>query len=213
MKQDVLREGSETVEAFVSSVMQFLGSAAAHLMDLGYIGMWIALFIEGIGLPFPGDALLMFYGFTAGAGQFSPAKALALCWLGFLCGSLFAYLLSRQIGRLIARPTAMPPKPTLTRVNQLIAKFGPIILIPGRLLPGVRSMSSYAAGVSSIKPLTFLWLTALGGLLYVSVWFFGGYFFGQTLKAEIAAHRSDVVYISLTILAVGLVLWWQHKRR
>jgi len=192
---------------FATHVSQFL-------MGIGYVGIWIALFIEGLGIPFPGDAFLLFYGFSASTGNMSLVGVLLCAATGYVTGTSIAFvaatsLESRFFGSL--SKWRIVPANKLERVTKLVRSHGALILIPGKFLPGVRSLSPYAAGLSRMAFRRFVVYTIVGSILWCTLFTLAGYFFGESVHELLHAARRPMLAVGAIALTIGLALYVIRK--
>jgi membrane protein DedA with SNARE-associated domain len=197
------------------AVLDWFGSIAEAVLTLGYVGVLLALVVEGLGLPFPGDAMMAFYGFAAARGDLNLAGVFLCSLAGYLVGTTFAYAVSRRYGREwldIAARRVLLSERSMRRTTSLIDRYGPWLLVPGRFLPGVRSVSSYVAGVGDMDFRDFLLYTGIGASLWCAAWLGIGYWFGDHLDAVIQAVQSGLAYLTGAVV-VGLFGLWVYRRR
>lgn len=196
-------------------VLHWFGSLADSVLTVGYIGVYVALIIEGLGLPFPGDAAMAFYGFAAAEGTLSLGPVLWVSIAGYLTGSLLAYYVSRTYGAAwLDGLSALPVfnQRSMMRTTRLIDRYGPWLLIPGRFLPGVRSVSSYVAGFTRMDFQPFLIYTVIGVTLWCAAWVGLGYWFGDHLKVVLQVTQSWLAYITGAVLIIGVAIWGYRRK-
>ncbi|GGJ04119.1 alkaline phosphatase [Alicyclobacillus cellulosilyticus] len=194
----------------------WLGWMAEALISLGLGGVFVALVIEGLGLPFPGDAVMVFYGFEAARGQLSLPGVLAACLAGYLTGTCLAYGVSRRFGRPLGERLQrfiLLDARSMTRAERLLDRYGAALLVPGRFLPGVRSASSYVAGLCGMSLRPFLAYTALGAWLWCGAWVFAGYWLGDHAAAVLKFSQTWLAYLTGIALVAATALWLLLRRR
>ncbi len=195
------------------------------LMVIEAVGLWGAVFLialEVIVLPIPSELVLLLTGVGAGQGNFSIIGAIAATTLGSLIGAGVLYLLGRWVSE--------------ARIRHLVERFGkyigfrtkdfdkavtwferygvPIVLF-GRLIPVVRSLVSIPAGLTKMNPAKFFAYTALGSLVWNSIWISAGFLLGENWEeAERFSSVIDyVVYAVLAYVLIQLVLRFFKARR
>lgn len=196
-------------------MLEWFGSFADSILTLGRVGIYIALLIEGLGLPFPGDAALAFYGFAAAEGRFRLGTVLLFGVLGYLTGTLIVYGLSLRYGAAwLERVATLPLFNTrsMMRTTRLIDRYGPLLLVPGRFLPGVRSVSSYVAGLTRMDFGVFLLYTGIGVTLWCATWIGLGYWFGDNMKIIIQLVQSWLAYATGAALLIGVSVWVYRRK-
>jgi MYXO-CTERM domain-containing protein len=197
-------------------LLQWLGSLVDGVFRIGYPGIVVALIIEGLGLPFPGDVVLAFYGIAAAQENFR-LDGVILCGLvGYMLGSIVAFLVSRRYGtRLLSQLTETRwfNPGSMRRTVRLIDRYGPLLLIPGRFLPGVRSVSPYVAGMGGMNLEPFLLYTGIGAALWCTAWVSVGYWFGEHLDWILHVAQSSLAYVTGVVLVLLLAFWLWRRRR
>ncbi|MDQ0190065.1 DedA family protein [Alicyclobacillus cycloheptanicus] len=190
------------------------GALARDIFALGYPGIALALIIEGLGLPFPGDAVMVLYGYAAAEGHFALPGVILCSIAGYLMGTSVAYWTSYyygpELGRLVDRLPVFN-KRSMMRTTRLIDKYGAFLLIPGRFVPGIRSVTSYVAGFSRMDLRLFLLYTGISACLWCSTWVAAGYWFGENATLMMHTLQSYFAYIVGIGALVGLI-WWLARR-
>jgi membrane protein DedA with SNARE-associated domain len=80
-------------------------------------------------------------------------------------------------------------------------------LIVFRFLYGLRSVTPFVVGMSDVPAPLFLFLNALGAMIWAVAVGTGGYLFGNVLEIFIANVKRYELYVFVTIAAVGAVIW------
>lgn len=196
-----------------------LGWLATALMDIGYIGVVVALFIEGMGLPFPGDAFLVFYGFACTElssrsehMRFLPTVCFAV--IGYILGATIAYCIARRFGTRWFTSISQHswfPLAKMEKTLTLINRYGAWLLIPGRFLPGIRTFSSYAAGLGRMPFRKFFTFTFISAILWCFAWCGLGYWFGENIREVFHTLQTYLFYFTLAI-AGGAVVFYAVRR-
>jgi membrane protein DedA with SNARE-associated domain len=197
-------------------VLEWFAHLTEIVFSLGYLGVYLALFIEALGLPFPGDAAMAFYGFAAAKGEFHIAGVIVFSILGYMSGAFVSYWLSRTFGwKLIDRVTTSFPlfnQRSMTRTTSLMDRYGPLFLTIGRFLPGIRSVSSYAAGIYRMGLQPFFIYTILGVIAWCSAWILAGYWFGEHLRLMLKVIQSWLFYVTILLVTAIGAAWYLQKR-
>ncbi|WDL95456.1 DedA family protein [Alicyclobacillus sp. ALC3] len=191
-------------------MLQWFGTFTHHVFALGYPGIALALVIEGLGLPFPGDAVMVLYGYAAAQGHFTFVGTVACCVAGYLIGTGVAYWVSYHFGPELGRFVNHFPvfnKRTMMRTTRLIDRYGALLLIPGRFLPGIRSVSSYVAGFGRMDFRPFLIYTGISAILWCGGWVAAGYWFGENAQLMMHTLQTYFAYIAGVVI-FGLIVWW-----
>lgn len=191
-------------------MVDWFGSVAQGMFNLGYPGIVIALVIEGLGLPFPGDAVMVVYGFAAGEGRFRLPGVILCAIIGYLIGSIAgyagSYLYGPQLGGWVNRLPWFNQR-RMMRTTRLVDRYGALLLVPGRFIPGMRSVSAYVAGFSRMDPRPYLGYTVIGTILWCSAWAGAGYVFGENAEAMLHALQTSFAWVAGVCVLIVIAIW------
>jgi membrane-associated protein len=177
----------------------------AHGTGWTYVLLFAIIFSETgfVVTPFlPGDSLL----FAAGALAATADSPLSVGWLFLLlagaaiAGNTVNYSVGRLFGdRLAAKfPRIIKPK-YLEKTHAFYEKYGGETIIITRFVPIVRTFAPFVAGVGNMKYLKFTAYNVAGGVLWVTLLLFGGYWFGGL---RFVKEHFGVVELAIIILSV-----------
>jgi len=189
----------------------WLGDFLVAMMEaLGPIGLGLAVFIENIFPPIPSEIFLALAGFTAADGTFTPVEGIFWATVGSVTGALALYGLGAWFGRyrLYKAAYAMPlvDIDDVERTERWFIRFGYWTVFVGRMIPIFRSLISIPAGIERMNLLLFTVFTAIGSLIWNTLFILGGYLLGANfhLIADYADIFSNVV---LAQVVVALAVW------
>jgi membrane protein DedA with SNARE-associated domain len=131
----------------------------------GYGGMFGLMAVESAGAPIPSEIIMTFAGVLVSQGQMNLWIAATLGALACNAGSAVAYEIARAGGRpLIERWVRylLLTAEDLARAESFFARFGGRAVLIGRLLPVIRGLISYPAGVARMGRLSFHLYTFAG---------------------------------------------------
>jgi membrane-associated protein len=149
----------------------------------------------------PGDSLLFAAGSFAGLGilRFWPLFFL-LCAAAIL-GDTVNYAIGARLGpRVFHYPKSRFFNPEhLKKTHAFYEKYGGKTIIIARFVPIVRTFAPFVAGIGAMSYVRFLGYNVIGGVLWVSVCLFSGYFFGNLplVKQNFSLVVIAIVFISL----------------
>jgi membrane protein DedA with SNARE-associated domain len=194
------------------AIFDMLRMAVVHY---GYWAVAVVLLLENIGLPLPGETVLLIASFSA----FSQ-RELQLSWiiivatvvttiggsLGFALGQYGGRPLLESYSRLFRISPA-----ALTRGENLFGRYGGLTIFFARFVFGIRVVAGPLAGVLRMPWRTFLIFNFLGAAAWVSVISSAGYLFGQHLhRLERVLKRFDLAILVLVIV-VAAIWWWRSR--
>lgn len=141
------------------------------LSSLGLIGVFAGTFLEAIGLPFPGSVLVALTGVLSKQGEFNIIIAWLVSLLGYMLGSISAFMLGRHIGEPFIKRWGRYIKLTPERIGkaqELLQKSAPAYIIGGRFIPTVGNVTPYVAGISGIPIVKFLIYDMVHAVLWIT---------------------------------------------
>jgi membrane protein DedA with SNARE-associated domain len=171
----------ETLSSFVIAIIE----------HLGYAGVFVGMTLESTGLPLPSEIIMGFAGYVVWEGKLTLLGITLAGTLGCLAGSLIAYGIGAYGGRpLLERygKYVLIRKSELDRGEEWFAKHGESAVFISRLLPVVRSVISYPAGIvrMDIKRFSLFCLRVRGRRARAAL---GGYQ-GTTEVLQYRGHRG-----------------------
>jgi len=174
----------------------------SYLSTLGLVGLLVGVFIESMGVPFPGGIMVILTGLLVNQGRLEFSSAMLVTVLGYTGGSLTAYLIGRYLGQpFFARIGAFlhisPAR--FKQAQSLLDRSAPAFIIFGRFLPGLSNLTPYMAGISRISLIYFLFYNSIFTLGWGFLYLLLGMFFGHN-------YQLIAPYINTKLPLVGLAL-------
>jgi membrane protein DedA with SNARE-associated domain len=171
----------------------------------GYLAVLLGTFLEG-------ETILVLGGFAAHRGYLALPWVIVAAFFGSLCGDQLFFFLGRKHSQaVLARRPAW--KARADKANRLLERFrAPFILI-FRFLYGLRTVSPFVIGMSSVPVRQFIFLNAIGALVWAVVVGTGGYLFGSALEVVIGDVKRYEVEALLAIAIIGILVWTLHFYR
>ncbi|HEX5731302.1 MAG TPA: DedA family protein [Blastocatellia bacterium] len=169
-----------------------------------YLILFLIIFAEtGLVItPFlPGDSLLF------AAGTFAAGRGLNV-WLLFVLLSVAAiigdtvnYWLGHYVGPRVfyKDDVRFLNKKYLERTHAFYEKYGGKTIIIARFIPIIRTFAPFVAGIGSMTYWRFITYNVVGGILWVGICVFAGYFFGNI---PIVKNNFSIVIIVIVLISV-----------
>jgi len=176
--------------------------------DLGYIGIFIMMFLESSFFPFPSEVVMIPAGYLASKGDMNLGIAIGAGIFGSLSGAVFNYYLALKFGRkFIARwgKYVFIKEETLEKMEDFFAKHGHISTFSGRLIPAVRQYISLPAGLAKMDIWKFSLYTSLGAGIWVVILAILGYFIGENQALIDQYLKTIIISVIAVLLIIALV--------
>ena len=208
---------------FFSFIIDFILHIDQHLTELAaQYGVWIygilflIIFCETglVVMPLlPGDSLLFAAGSIAAIGEMNIHLMVVLLIIAAILGDAVNFMIGKFFGeKLFANPNSKIFKQShLQKTQQFYAKHGGKTIIMARFIPIVRTFAPFVAGMGHMTYHHFLAYNVIGGVLWVTLFSYLGYFFGNL---PIVKDNLSLVLIAIIVLSVlpGIIEIIRHKR-
>jgi membrane protein DedA with SNARE-associated domain/membrane-associated phospholipid phosphatase len=138
----------------------------------GYAVVLVGIYVESLGIPVPGETILLAAGFFARQGSLAIGKVIVLAAAAAILGDNTGYWIGRQGGRgLLERRGKLVglSRERLTAIDRFFARHGAKTVLIARFVSGVRVFAPLFAGVSGIAWRRFALFEAAGAILWASV--------------------------------------------
>lgn len=209
----------------IKFLIDFILHIDVHLAELvAQYGMWVyailflILFCETglVVTPFlPGDSLL----FVAGALAALPSNDLnvhtmvALMVIAAVIGDAVNYTIGRLFGeKLFSNPNSkIFRRSYLDKTHQFYEKHGGKTIILARFVPIVRTFAPFVAGMGHMSYRHFAAYNVIGALLWVLLFTYAGYLFGNL---PIVQENLKLLIVGIILVSIlpGIIEIWRHKR-
>lgn len=179
---------------------------------LGYMGIFFMMFLESTFFPFPSEVVMIPAGYLVYKGEMNMLIVLLCGITGSLAGALFNYFLAIYVGRAILIKYGryfFIKESTIIKAEQFFAKHGHISTFSGRLIPAVRQLISFPAGLARMNLLSFSIYTTLGATIWVVILTLLGYYIGDN-EALVKEYLSTIIYTLLVLIALGGFIYYKR---
>jgi membrane-associated protein len=199
-----------------------------HLNDLAawnlpgfYAVLFLVIFAEtGLVVTpiLPGDSLLFALGAVAAMPGSSISMPLLLVLLvgAAVLGDAVNYAIGYRLGPKVFRyeQSWLLNKKHLLRAQAFYEKYGSKTIILARFVPIVRTFAPFVAGIGQMRYRRFGLYNVLGGVAWVMICAWSGWFFGSIdwVKNHFELVVVAIVLISVVPMAVELMLEWRRGR-
>ena len=208
---------------FFSFIIDFILHIDQHLTELAaQYGVWIygilflIIFCETglVVMPLlPGDSLLFAAGSIAAIGEMNIHLMVVLLIIAAILGDAVNFMVGKFFGeKLFANPNSKIFKQShLQKTQQFYAKHGGKTIILARFIPIVRTFAPFVAGMGHMTYHHFLAYNVIGGVLWVTIFSYLGYFFGNL---PIVKDNLSLVLIAIIVLSIlpAIIEIIRHKR-
>ncbi len=210
----------ETIKFLVDLVLHLdvhLNELIIQYGTLVYVFLFVIIFCE-TGLVFtpflPGDSLIFAAGTFAAKGAFNENYLFLILAAAAVLGDTVNYWIGHLIGPKIFHKENVRflKREYLERTHRFYEKYGGKTIIIARFVPIVRTFAPFVAGIGSMTYTKFIPYNIIGGLAWVSLFVYGGYFFGNI---DLVKNNFSIVILVIIFISLipGLIEYIRQKRK
>ena len=204
---------------FIIHIDVHLGSIISTYGIATYVILFLIIFME-TGLVFtpflPGDSLLFAAGAFAALGSLNIWLLFLLMVVAAILGDTANYWIGYFLGKkIVAHPKIPIDESHIAETQKFFHKHGGKTIILARFMPFIRTFAPFVAGVGRMKYQQFFSFNVIGGLLWVAIATFAGYFFGNIkfVKENFSLVIFGVIIISLLPILFEIINRKIKKRK
>lgn len=183
---------------------QYLYTMLQQLGSWSYVLLFVIIFAETgfVVTPFlPGDSLLFVVGTLAASSYLNITVLFVILVVAAVAGDSINYAIGKYFGNhiLLKFEGRFIKREHIEKTHRFYEKYGGKTIVLARFVPIVRTFAPFVAGIGSMTYSHFFIYNVVGGILWVSVFVFGGYFFGNI---PIVQKNFSLVVFVIVILSV-----------
>jgi membrane protein DedA with SNARE-associated domain len=177
------------------------------LQRYGYGAAFAAVMVEGMGIPTPGQTLLMASALEATEGRMNIVLLLLLVTIAATLGNSVGYAIGRWGGRVALNKLKVNPQ-RQHALDDLFHRRGGIVILLARFVDGLRQLNGIVAGVLRMPWWTFTAYNVAGAVLWSCAWGLGTYYLGRdihVIAAFFARHRPLLLVLGAAAFVALMV--------
>lgn len=206
----------------LQNMISFILHIDAHLTELTstygmltYAILFLIVFAETgfVVTPFlPGDSLLFAAGAIAALGSMNVLVVVAVLFAAAVLGDAANYWIGHFFGQKIIESKKFPliKKEHIDEAQKFYETHGGKAIMLSRFVPIVRTFAPFVAGVGRMDYKSFLMYNVLGGAVWVLLFTFAGFFFGNIPSVK---HNFTLVILGIIAISVVPIIWETIKSK
>ena len=199
---------------FILHVDKYVGVILQDYGILSYLILFLVIFCEtGLVItPFlPGDSLIFITGAFAAKGYINIFVIFFVLTLAAILGDTINYWMGNFFGEKIFSKSKFFKKEYLKKTNKFYEKYGNKTIILARFVPIIRTFAPFVAGIGKMNYPKFLIYNIIGGILWVSIFLFSGFFFGEIPLIE--ENLTIVIFIIIFISILPPIIEYIRNKK
>ncbi len=181
-----------------------------------YLILFLVVFCEtGLVItPFlPGDSMIFVVGALAAGGELNFPVIIAVLIAAAILGDTCNYHIGKFIGPAIFKKDDVRflKKEYLIKTHNFYEKHGGKTIIIARFIPIIRTFAPFVAGMGSMSYAKFISYNVIGGISWVALFSFGGFFFGNI---PIVENNFSLVILAIILISLvpGVVTYLKERK-
>src|SRR5262249_30681158 len=160
----------------------------------------------------PGDSLLFAAGTFAALGSLRVEVVFVLLSIAAIAGDTVNYWIGYAVGPRVftQQRVRFLKREYLDRTHQFYERHGAKTIIIARFMPIIRTFAPFVAGIGSMTYTRFLTYNVMGGVAWIGLFVFGGYYFGNI---PVVKQNFTLVILAIIFISVlpGIIEFVRHR--
>ena len=196
----------------MNELSQFLVSHAEPVI-------FIAIFLEQLGLPIPAAPILLAAGALAAQGALNPITALVVTIGACLMADLFWFYVGRRGGDGLLRFLSRLPlwdASSFSRTDRVFQQYGMSAMVAAKFIPGFGFLMPALAGALGTGPGKFLKFDLLGAILYGIFYLELGLLFSHEVSSLLdwlSQFGAVVTAFAIVVVLLFALHKYSHRRK
>lgn len=188
------------------------------LENFNLLGLFLILLIEeaGVPLPVPGDIFIFIAGVQARVGKLDFFQIVGVVTVATVIGASILYFLSKTLARPVVIKLARFAKADEVKLkkvsNWFVARGGTAVVV-SRLTPGLRTVTSIAAGILAFPYRIFAPYTTIAAVFWATLYFLLGFYLGPGAISVLQIIGRYFVIFVIVVLFLGLLGYFYLRRK
>lgn len=198
------------------ALQHIMSELTPWLQEYGYALLFIAIAVEGFGIPAPGQSLLIVASLLAATGQMSLSAVLMVAACGALCGNSLGYYIGWRFGDVLLNKGWIKPQ-LEDKIHGVIGQYGIAALILSRFIEGLKQFMFIGCGLAKMPLKQFVVGNCLATGIWVSIFGLGPAIIRDEITPILAFYHQHKyptwAGVSLILAVLILLTWrkWQLK--
>jgi membrane protein DedA with SNARE-associated domain len=194
-----------------------------HFIDWsGYTGIFVLMLLETVFPPIPSEVIMPVAGTRAANGNLNLGGVIAAGTGGAMVGNFLWFVAAASLGEAKFRLWVKRYGRWLTldwyeikKVQRAFGRWGGILVFLGRLVPTIRSVISFPAGLARMQLLRFLLWSGVGTAMFSAALAVAGYILGSQFKDvdKVIGPMSSAIFIGIILLYIWRQATWKKRQR
>jgi membrane protein DedA with SNARE-associated domain/membrane-associated phospholipid phosphatase len=185
-----------------------------YMNQYGYIVLFVALLLELLALPLPGEVIMSYAGFLVFQGHMNWPLSILMAGLGSSIGMTIAYWIGFKLGTPFFNKYGhrffMGPE-RIEKTTKWFSAYGNKLIFIAYFIPGIRHITGYFSGITRLTFRTYALYAYSGAFVWVGTFITLGKILGPQWQHF---HNSIKKYLIIgsIVVAIILVVYYVFKK-
>jgi len=186
-------------------MIPFFQTVKPYILHYGYWAVFFGVFFESMGLPLPGETLIIVAGLLAAKG------VLNLSWIIIwaVAATFIANNISYAAGYCGGRAFVIKygkyvffDEKKLQALEDFVKKHGNKVVVIARFILGMRQFNGFIVGMAKMPFVKFASFNLIGAVLWVEWWTWLAYYFGKKYASIFIEYYFSVGILTVVIMII-----------
>jgi membrane protein DedA with SNARE-associated domain len=183
-----------------------------------YLTLFFFAFIENVFPPSPSDVVIVIGGSIAGTGAISFLLSLTFATLGSILGFMLMFYIGSTVDKKVIQSGRFKHIPinTIEKVEAWFRKYGYMVIIANRFMPGTRAVISFFAGISNLDPKKTTTLCFISALAWNALMLYLGFIFGDNVEKVdqyLTTYSNIVIAVTVVVILFLIIRFFFRKKK
>ena len=195
-------------------IHELLTAMKPLLEQYGYFALVISIALEGIGIPLPGQSLMIAASIISSEHKMSISVVIVVSWLSCFFGNTCGYLIGYHFESWLDKKGDISG-PRMQKLQSIIEKYGPACLVISRFVEGMKQFMPLACGIAKMPRKEFLIGNAIATTTWVCVFSLLTHFAVEHLNVFSQFYNSHryIVWACTALLFIALIFLLLKKTK
>lgn len=191
-----------------------MGNITSYIDQYGYMVLFVALLLELLAFPLPGEVLMSYTGFLVFQGHLNWLLSILIAGIGACIGMTISYWIGYKLGEPFFEKYGsrihMGPE-RFENLSLWFSKYGNKLLLIAYFIPGIRHITGYFSGTTRMPFRNYMIFAYTGAFLWVTVFITLGKVLGPQWETFHSSIKKYLIIGGITV-AVILIAIYAYKK-
>ncbi len=183
-----------------------------------YITLFLFAFVENVFPPSPSDVVIVIAGSLVGTGAISFIISLIFATVGSITGFMLMFYIGSTVDKKVIQSGRFRyiPVNSIDKVEIWFRKYGYMVIVANRFMPGTRAVISFFAGISNLDPKRTITLCFVSALLWNIIMLYLGFVFGDNVEMVdkyLTTYSNIVIAVTVIVILFFIAKLFFRKKR